>query len=135
MQTTRITITRISYREGPEDINHLLQYLGGSLGLFGARDKDKSCFRIFIALLKAVKGGMGGLSSDDIADQLGLTRATVIHHLKRLSEAGIVDHVEGQYALRVTNLEEMIVKIRRDVDKTMDDLQRIARYCDDKLGL
>jgi len=36
-----------------EDINAELQWIGHTLGLFNERDKEKSCFRIFIELLRS----------------------------------------------------------------------------------
>ena len=50
----RITIIRMRRPETPS-LNEELQWFGSSLGLFNLRDKDKSCFRIFIELLKATK--------------------------------------------------------------------------------
>ena len=44
---TKITIVRIN-QEVPEQIDEELQWIGSSLGLFNLRDKDKSCYRIFI---------------------------------------------------------------------------------------
>ena len=61
----RFTIIRI--RKIPsQDVNQELQWLGNALGLFNLRDKDKSCFRLFIELLKAAKMRVP-LSSDELA--------------------------------------------------------------------
>ncbi len=78
MRFTRITIIRIKKPER-DHINEELQFLGESLGLFSERDKDKSCFRIFIIMVKALKIGQS-LTSDEIAERSNLTRGTVIHH-------------------------------------------------------
>lgn len=134
MPTTRITITSIKYPMPEVDINAELQILGGSLGLFNPRDKDCSKFRIFIVLLKAAKV-QRSLSTDDLAGELALTRATVIHHLASLNQAGIVDHISGRYVLRVATLEELVEKIRTDVVRTFAELQGMARKCDRDLGL
>jgi predicted transcriptional regulator len=135
MRFTRITIARMEYRPAVRpDVNEELQCLGGALGLFNLRDKDKSRFRIFIAMLKALKRGES-LSSDDLAEQLGLTRATVIHHLDGLMDAGIVEHARGKYQLRVDNMEELVDTIQADLDKTMQELKEVARNVDQQLGL
>jgi predicted transcriptional regulator len=135
MRFTSITINRIEYRPvTTPDMNDELQYLGGCLGLFNLRDKDKSRFRIFIALLKALKSNEG-MSSDDLASRLDLSRATVIHHLKNLMDAGIVEEVRGRYQLRVDTLEELLEAVRVDIDKTIDDLKEVARNIDKELGL
>jgi predicted transcriptional regulator len=135
MRFTRITICRVETKPVHHpDLNQELQYMGGALGLFGLRDKDKSRFRIFIALLKALKR-QDGLSSDDLAEQLALTRATVIHHLDALMDAGIVENVRNKYQLRVDNLEELVDLIEGDITKTLDDLREVARNVDRELGL
>ena len=64
----RVTIVRLD-RPDNHDLNQSLQWFGNSLGLFNARDKDKSCFRIFIELLKASKI-KEPMSSDEIAKNL-----------------------------------------------------------------
>jgi len=129
----RITIIKTSRPRQP-DINENLQWLGTSLGLFNLRDKDKSCFRIFIELLKAAKKGVG-LSSDEIAVKLGLSRGTVIHHINKLMEAGIVVADKNKYMLRVDNLEVLIDEIKRDVENTVSDLKDVAKKIDDVLDL
>ena len=50
----KITIVRIN-KPREHTLNEELQFLGSSLGLFGLRDKNNSCFRIFIELLKATR--------------------------------------------------------------------------------
>lgn len=115
------------------DVNEQLQWLGGSLGLFNPRDKDKSCFRIFIVLLKTAK--RQELSSDEIATRTGLTRGTVVHHLNKLMSAGLVESYKSRYLLRVDNLEELMDKIDQDIKKTVDSLRDIAAEIDRKLGL
>jgi biotin operon repressor len=135
MRFTRITICRVSYPPvNRPDLNEELQQLGGALGLFSQRDKDKSRFRIFIALLKALKKKQV-LSSDDLADQLGLTRATVIHHLDALMDAGIVENLRNGYSLRMDNMEELLELVRADINKTIDELRDVARNVDRELGL
>lgn len=130
---TRITITR-SKKPEKDSINDELQFLGNSLGLFSERDKDKSCFRIFIVLLKALKSGHA-LTSDEIADKTNLTRGTIIHHLNRLMESGIVVNQKSYYMLAVENTEELVDLIKINLTKTFDNLKPIARNIDKKLEL
>ena len=128
-------ITIISSRKPAEhNINNELQWVGDSLGLFNLRDKDKSCFRIFIELLKAAKRKQP-LSSDELAYRLNLSRGTVIHHITKLMEAGIVVAHKNRYMLRVDNLKELIDEVERDIKRTCDDLKLIADDIDKRLGL
>ena len=129
----QITIIRI---RKPTDltVNEKLQWFGNSIGLFNLRDKDKSCFRIFIELVKAGRR-KNGLSSDDIALELELSRGTVIHHINKLLDAGIVVTEDGRYFLRVNNLEVLIEEIEKDIIRTLDDLKMVAKDIDRNLGI
>ncbi|MGV8172439.1 MAG: ArsR family transcriptional regulator [Candidatus Woesearchaeota archaeon] len=133
MRFTRITIIRMRKPE-QEHINDELKFLGESLGLFSERDKDKSCFRIFILLIKALKTGHK-LTSDEIADSTNLTRGTIIHHLNRLMESGIVVSQKNYYMLAVDSMEELVELVKNNLTKTFDNLKPIARNIDKKLEL
>lgn len=127
----RITIIKIR-RPVTENLNEELQWFGTSLGLFNLRDKDKSCFRIFIELLKATKNNKS-ISSDDLAERLGLSRGTVIHHVNKLMETGLVVHEGKGYMLRVNNLSALIEELEEDINRTCSSLKRIAQEIDDKM--
>ncbi len=129
----KITIVRIR-KPREHNVNDDLQFLGNSLGLFNMRDKDKSCFRVFIELLKAAKR-KHPISSDELAFRLGLTRGTVVHHINKLRNAGIVVHEGKSYFLRVDRLEALIQEIRKDLMRTCDDLEGIAKEIDKELLL
>jgi len=129
----RITIVK-SRKPEKENLNYELQWFGNSLGLFNLRDKDKSCFRIFIALLKSVKEKKS-ISSDEIAEKLDLSRGTVVFHLNKLMGSGIVIYENNGYILRVENLKELIDEIERDIQKSCSNLREIAEDIDGRLGL
>nr|MCK4929523.1 ArsR family transcriptional regulator [Nanoarchaeota archaeon] len=133
MRFTKITIIR-STKPEKKDINQELQWFGGTLGLFNLRDKDKSCFRIFITLLKSLKENQK-LTSDEIAIRTRLSRGTVIHHLNKLMSSGIVVNERNKYILRMDSLEEMVEHIKRDADEAWDKLREVAKDIDEKLGL
>ncbi len=128
---SKITIIR-TRRETANNVNAELQYIGNSLGLFSLRDKNSSAFRIFIILLKRSKIPRH-ISSDEIAERLGLTRGTVVHHLNMLMNAGLVIREHNSYILRENNLERLIEEIKRDIDNTFNNLIKIAREVDQKL--
>jgi len=133
IQSRKVTVIKIS-RPLKKDINEELQWLGNSLGLFSLRDKDKSCFRVFIELLKAAKA-REPLSSDEIAERLGLTRGTVIHHINKLMEFGLVSRIKNKYMLRVENMEDLIDELKRDFERTYHNLKQVAIDIDRSLGL
>ena len=133
MHFIKITIIRTGKPE-KDNLNQELQYLGESLGLFSERDKDKSCFRIFIVLVKALKTGRR-FTSDEIAVQTNLSRGTVIHHLNRLMESGIVINQKSSYILAVDSIEELVDLAKNNIMKTFDNLKSTAKNIDKKLDL
>jgi predicted transcriptional regulator len=129
----RITIVNIR-KPTEKNVNHELQWLGSSLGLFNMRDKDKSCFRVFIELVKSAKA-KETLTSDILAARLGLSRGTIIHHINKLIEAGLVVHEGNTYILRVDNLKSLIDEVERDIKRVCEDLRDVAKEVDLRLGL
>ena len=129
----RITIVNIR-KPAEHNVNQELQWLGSSLGLFNLRDKDKSCFRVFIELLKSAKA-KHTLTSDELALNLALSRGTIIHHINKLMESGIVVHEHNTYTLRVENLKSLIDEVEKDLKRACEDLKDVAKEIDHRLGL
>jgi len=129
----RITIVNIR-KPAEHNVNQELQWFGSSLGLFNLRDKDKSTFRVFIELLKSAKAKQT-LTSDELASKLSLSRGTIIHHINKLMESGIVIHEGNRYTLRVENLKTLIDEVEKDIRRACDDLKEVAKEIDNRLGL
>jgi predicted transcriptional regulator len=128
----KITIIKVR-RENHPDVNHQLQWLGNSLGLFNQRDKDSSCFRVFITLVKRAKQNEP-ITSDQIAERLHLTRGTVVHHLAKLMDTGIVIRETKGYLLREVDLARVIKDIQTDMDNMFSELKQVAKDIDERLG-
>lgn len=128
----RITIVKRRRNIG-QNVNEELQWLGNSLGLFNLRDKDSSCFRIFITFIKKVKKDKP-ISSDEVAEQLRLSRGTVVHHLIKLMDAGLIVREKEGYLLREDNLRKVIEEMKRDVVKVFQELDEVAKDIDERLG-
>lgn len=133
MRIRRITIIREKIVPA-NNINDELQWIGTSLGLFNLRDKDSSCFRLFIELLKAAKENRM-LSSDELAYRLNLSRGTVVHHINKMMEAGIIVTEKRKYALRVDTLHKLIDEIEKDMKESMEQMRKVAEEIDKELGL
>lgn len=133
MKVTKVTIVRrTSIPE--QNLNEQLLILGQSLGLFNLRDKDKSCYRLFIVLVKALKISVE-LTSDELAAQTGLSRGTVVHHLNRLMDAGIVTNYKNKYFINYSSLEEMVEDLRKGINLMLDDISSTAKKIDKSLNL
>ncbi len=133
MDSYRITVTRTP-RPHKAFINDELQWFAQAIGIFGNRDKERTNFRIFIELLKACKHDQS-LSSDDIASKLHLSRATIVHHLNKLLDAGIASHHRNKYALRADSLRYLTEEIEKDIKRAMGDIKQVAEELDKVLSL
>lgn len=129
----KITIVKIQ-KPRQQTLNDELQWLGLSLGLFNLRDRDKSCFRIFIELLKSMRT-YAALSSDELAEKIDLSRGTVVHHLHKLEDAGLVIKDKNKYILRDANLSEVIDQLEKDILRTLTELKKVAHTVDKEMGL
>ena len=127
----RVTIIRVKKPE-KKDVNEELRWFSQSLGLFGARDKEKSCFRVFLELIKVSKRGRG-LTSDELAERSNLTRGTVIHHLTTLAEQGLITKAGNKYMLK-GDLEEIISEIQKEIGNVFRDLREAAEELDRALS-
>lgn len=132
-QIMRFTVIRLR-KPTEKDVNKDLQWFSESLGLFGDRDKEKSCFRVFLELIKATRRRKA-LSSDEIALRSNLSRATVVHHLHKLMETGLIIQHKNKYLLRLDNLEDLVSELKKDLMRTFEDLRDIAKELDEELGL
>lgn len=117
-----------------DNVNVQIQYIGRCLGLFGLRDKDSSCFRIFIELVKCAKQKQGQ-SSQELAYKLELSRGTVVHHLNRLIDAGIVKSINNRYFLKEPTLEQVVGSIETTLTELLRDLKEVAARLDEQLDI
>ena len=109
-----ITIINLNKLENNE-LNQEIQWISNCLGMFNKRDKEKSCFRIFINLLKEENP----ISSDEIAEKSNLSRGTVIHHISKLRDSGIVIKRIKVITQNKKILKNLIEEIEKDVSNTM----------------
>lgn len=130
-----VEIRLIKLRQFPtKNLNSELIWLAQSLGLLNKRDKDKSCYRLFIELIKASKT-KEMLTSDELAARLNLTRATVIHHMKTLDSLGLIKKINNGYILHSDSLFELFREIDNNYKKTMRQILSVAKNIDEQLNL
>jgi len=129
----RITIIQ-TRKPLEQNINLDMQWVGESLGLFSVRDREKSCFRIFVEILKSARKGRS-LSTDELAEKTKLTRATVIHHLNNLISKGLVVLVNGSYSLRENTLSNTIKEMKKDMTRSFESIEEVSKDIDSELGI
>ena len=119
----RITI---SIEPIPEsNTNEQLHWISQALGLFNERDKEKSCHRIFVELIKAKKDNKQ-VNSQDLADRSHLSRATVLHHLDKLIESNIVMEKDHEFELIDSNLNAIILRLKKEMNDFMVEMEKMS---------
>ncbi len=121
-------------KKSSKDLNEDLQWLSNSLGLFNTRDKEKSCFRVFLELIKAKKENKL-ISSDEIAFNSHLSRGTVIHHINKLIEHDFIVEYKNRYALKSKNIESLIKNLEINIYSILKELKKVAKEIDKELKL
>ena len=111
-----------------------LEWICKSFGFLGPRDRKKTAFRIFKALIEAARENKG-LTSDELAAKLSLTRGTMVHHLNKMIRSGLVIYHEGTYKLRGRSLKSTIEEAHRDIDRIFENLYKVAESIDQAYGL
>ena len=114
-------------------VHEQLQHFAYSLGIITERDRDKTCYRIFLVLMK--KEHRNGLSSTDIAEMLNVTRGTIVYHLNRLISSGIVHKHKGKYYFRSQNLTTLIDEMHKEVIINLELIKRLARDLDEECDM
>ena len=75
------------------------------------------------------------MTSDELAYRINLSRGTVVHHLNRLIESGIVTAHRRRYILRVDKLETLVDELQKDIWRSLEDLKAVARKIDEELEI
>jgi len=115
------------------DTNEQLHWISQSLGLFNSRDNEKSCHRIFIELVKAKKDNRL-MNSQELADKSHLSRATVLHHLEKLTSSNIVIEKNHKFELLDQNINSIILRLKKEMNDYMEEMDRISKKLDKELG-
>ena len=131
--TQRITLKKLSF-PAPGNINRDIDFICKSFGYFAERDKHETAGKIFRILVKEATGDSEGLTSDELAEKLNLTRGAIIHHLNNFIASGLVVKEHNTYKLRGPSLQKCIEEIREDIDRIMKQMMKIAIDIDEKLG-
>jgi predicted transcriptional regulator len=111
-----------------------IEWIARSLGLIGARDKEKSAMKIFRMLVETAREG-GKLRSDGISSFVRLSRGTVVSHLNHMMTCGLAVRRENRYELRVRSMERTIDEIEKDICRVLRNIKEIARDVDERLDL
>lgn len=118
----------------PGNLNEDIDFICRSFGFFSRRDRQDSAGKIFRLLVKECCGDAGGLSSDDIAHKMNLSRGAIVHHLNHFISTGLVEKEQNTYRIRSASLQKVMDEIKEDIDRIFNQMFKIASEIDDKLG-
>ncbi|PIT84820.1 hypothetical protein COU37_01005 [Candidatus Micrarchaeota archaeon CG10_big_fil_rev_8_21_14_0_10_45_29] len=99
-----------------------------SMQLVSQRDLDNTVTSVLRAMLD--EGARGPVGSSELASRAHINRVTVIHHLRRLERAGIVEKEERKYRLVQSGLCDVVRKMRLEMEQTLNEAQLLAQKLD-----
>ena len=105
-----------------------LERLCQSIQIVSRRDIDGTVTIVMRAMLEDAHGGPVG--SSELAAKAHLNRVTVIHHLRRLEQAGIVEHSDRKYRLCIDGFEEFVKQVRKETLRMFDETEELAAQID-----
>ena len=109
-----------------------IEWFCHSLGLLGERDKKKSSFRIFETIVKANR--KNGISADELARAVGMSRTAVMHHVNTMIMAGLVVKEGGRFELRMKSLQKIVDEIELDINRTLRAVREVAKDIDKRMN-
>ena len=116
------------------NVNDDIDFICKSFGYFSERDKQESAGKIFRILVKEACGESEGISSDELANQLNLSRGAIVYHLNSFLECGLIIKERNMYRLRSPSLQRSLEEIKEDMDRMMKKMFKIAIEIDKNLG-
>jgi len=96
--------------------------------IISTRDMDGTVTVVFRSMLE--EGRQQPVGSSELAKSTCLNRVTIIHHLQRLEQMGLVEHTQRKYRLRVSGLCEAVEQMRSDMMRSFEEAEEIARSLD-----
>lgn len=118
--------------EGRESEDEELARLCRLLHIASQRDTEGTVVQVVRIL---VEKGREPVGSSDLSKETGINRVTVLHHLKRLAEAGVVEKRESQYMFAYDNFEDMVQMMREETVRMFEEMEQIAKKIDDDFNL
>jgi DNA-binding MarR family transcriptional regulator len=100
--------------------------------LMSERDTDATLPQVLKVMMLHSRGQPVGGS--ELSELSGINRITIIHHLKRLENAGLVQRQESKYVLRVRSAEDMILEFRKDMERSFAEMDELAREFDEQFA-
>jgi predicted transcriptional regulator len=128
-----ITVKKVR-SPAPGSLNNDIDFICKSFGYFTLRDKQDTAGKIFRLFVKECCSNAEGLSSDNIAEKLSISRGSVVHHLNNFIKTGLVVKENNLYRLRSSSVQKSIEEVLLDINRIFTQINKIALDIDEKLG-
>ena len=128
MTMTTRTIT-IIHRERPysDELEENLQWLLSSLGVADAMLKR------YARILEHM--ATKNMNTTELSELLGDPRTSISYHISKLVDMGLLVKEGRSYRLRAATFLRSIEEMERDVIRMFEDMKKVARTIDEKMGL
>ncbi len=128
MSMTTRTLT-IIHRERPysDELEENLQWLLSSLGVADAM------LERYTKILEHM--AERSMNATELSEILGDPRTSTSYHISKLVDMGLLVKEGRSYRLRAATFLRSIEEMERDVIRMFEDLKKVARTIDEKMGL
>lgn len=124
--------TELVQQKRQQDIDSELASLCKMMRIMSDRDTDGTLPQVLKIMMVEGKGKPVGGS--DLSRISGINRITIIHHLGRLEDAGLVRRSEGKYILKVQSAEDMLMEFRKEMERHFSEMDEMAREIDEQFA-
>lgn len=120
------TVERVSNKTPTEFVKWLCEALGLAEGEENAKALDQQILEKLIVASRLDTG----ITSSEIGKKEGIARSTVIYHLNRLINTGLVTKRGRKYYLRAMDVASTIKEIEYDIDREFSRIHDAAQEFD-----
>jgi len=108
--------------------NDLIEFCR-KIRLMSERDIDATMPKILKMIY--LKGRERPIGGSELSRTFGINRITILHHLKRLEQAGFVKRTNGKYMFRFKTISEMLLEFRKEMEQTFYEMDELTRKIDE----
>ncbi|MCX8158521.1 MAG: helix-turn-helix domain-containing protein [Candidatus Diapherotrites archaeon] len=110
-----------------------MNWICESFGFFGSGPR-LIAGEIFKRILQETENGRG-ISSTELAKQLGLSRGSVIHHLNNLVLSGLVVKRGRHYFARSKSIYRILDELEEEIEFLFQRMKKVAKKIDESFGI
>ncbi len=111
-----------------------LDWICRCLGFFEPIDREKTAASIFKEVVRASEEKKP-LTSTALAKRVDMSRGSVINHLNRLQQSGLIVRQGRFYLPRSSSMFRTIEEVEEDIERVFQRMKKIAREIDEEFGI